>query len=1149
MARNLLSHCDSCGLAVNLQVGENCPRCGYPVSQPKEERFLEAAIRDLQRVATYGGANLTVTDLIYRYQSRLKHLQDIRNKAALAPVDLHTSSVETKPIKTPLIDPFASSVQQSAAGPAAPQPAQEVTHSVFSWRSFFADQAINIVASLGAFLILIGSLSFVVTTSNPWISFLALFIVQAVFGSIGIVTYRFPSFRIVAFIYTIIFALLVPLVGISAYQLAAGDLVPLGVPTLVAVAAIYAAIVYILLALYQRVAAFAYPGMASLLLADLAIARAFNLSYWWWPVTLILLAFPALISIQRLSGSARPFTGNRVVLSTPIRVFMYAIVAISALGLAYTTVYSILVSNPGNQAAEVRYSILVMTLLLLLWVSLALWLTRLSKWALIVAYLFLASVLAFCYALDLQAIGYVLALTGVALFYHGLNRLAGRLLQPFGVLSLGLDQITIALAFVVPFVGSSLLPFQLLFKAYAVAFEANSPLLFRTNWQTVAQLAAIACMLLLTVSITLNRAGLQKVPAKGGWRWLLLLSGFLLNWEYSLVVLMLHVVPAWYFLGLTLVLITSAVFVRQRIGDAWANPLDVVALADIFFTLILALNLTEDAIIALLLFFAALAYGIVVYQRRPAWLFLPLIFALLALLPLLDRPIVMLVMAVLLPPVSVVIRRFISANRRVPIADQPAKLQLSPLWEWPLIAAALFYGVIFFIHDVTLDSSTVQTLSGIIFPIALELTLISLSWFVSAVASRRKVWLLPATGFAVGALLIPTNSFWALTVLTPVAALLAVGVHRFAGRDWALPLSIVAVLAAVMTGYTGTIQHHQQVLPWVLLGYTGLALIIMLLERAPEMLVFPLALAAWTIAEWQPPLQIVPLMIAYSLLCVLIFASQYIWRALPPATRRVPAPTLHTVLGIGGQVTVVIYIIARGGLFASSGLLAHAGAGALAVLAILLFWSGRVYSTDVMHLVAAESDAGKRNQLERRARKVLHWCNYAAGLLLALVVSWELSAFDQTRLDLLSLTPASYLSIVAPFMMRDEVLPQRHRVGQVVSIFGAALLLLPTLWLSLNDSNLLSTLILLSEAIALLCLGIVTRVRNQARPGSSNLDNATSSILVYASVSMIITGAMRALFLSGQGVPVVLTSGGLILVAFATALKLVSARFLSTSNH
>ncbi len=90
-----------------------------------------------------------------------------------------------------------------------PQPPRHV----FSWREFFADQAINIVASVGAFLLLIGSLSFTITTANLFVAFLVLFIVHAVFGITGFVTYRFQTFRFVATIYTIIFALLIPLVA------------------------------------------------------------------------------------------------------------------------------------------------------------------------------------------------------------------------------------------------------------------------------------------------------------------------------------------------------------------------------------------------------------------------------------------------------------------------------------------------------------------------------------------------------------------------------------------------------------------------------------------------------------------------------------------------------------------------------------------------------------------------------------------------------------------------------------------------------------------------------------------------------------------------------------------------------------------------
>lgn len=1149
MSQMPVPHCDSCGLPIPPQTGENCPRCGYPVSPPKEEQFLEGAIRDLQRVAAYGGANLTIAGLIQRYSSRLKYLQNVRAKVATSSVNPPASPGEQESARMPAIYPFATPAQQAAPVPVSPASSTiPQPRDIFSWRSFFADQAINIVASLGAFLILVGSLSFVVTTNDAWISFIALFIVQAVFGSIGIITYRFPTFRVVAFIYTVIFALLVPLVGFSAYRLAAGNLVPLSTPALVATAALYAAIVYILLAIYQRVAAFAYPGIASLLLADLALVRAVNLGDWWWPVALMLLAFPALISNQGLSVGDRLFTGTRAVLRTPVRICMYATIGISTLAMLSVTMLSVLNVFAVGQAVEVRYAILVMSLLLLLWASLALWLTRQARWTLLIAYLFLSCVLALSYALNFQPIGYTLALTGVALLYHGLNRFASRWLQPFGALSIGLDQLALALVCIIPFIASPLLPFQLLFKAYGGTIDTNSPFFFQTNWQAVAELVVVGCGLLLTISIALSRAGLRRVPAKAGWCWLLLLSGFLLNWGYSLVVLMLNVTPAWYFLGLALVLVVTAVFVRQRIGAAWANPLDVVALSEIVFTLMLSLTLNEDALIGLLLFFATLTYAVVVYQRRPGWLFLPLIFALLALPSLLDHPVVMLVMGVLLPLISIIIRRLVSMQRKAAVGGRSSNVPLATVWEWPLLIVGLFYGIVFLLYDFSSASSVVQEISGLRFPVALEITLLSLSWYGSAAAARVKVWLVPSIVFAIGAVLIPSNSFWSLAALTPVAALLAVGVRRLTGRAWAVPFGIVAVLGTVMTGYTGMMQNHQLVVPWVLLGYAALALLIMLLERVPEMLVFPAALVVWSIAIWQPPLQIAILMIAYSLLCVLIFASQFAWRVIRPATRWIPASIFHTILGVSGQIVVILYIIARGGLFASSGLLAHVGAGALLELAVLLFWYGSVYAADVKRVLSMESDAAKRDVGLLRARVVRHWCNYGAGLLLALVVSWELSAFQQTRLDLLSVAPASYLLLVAPFLMRDEVLPQRHRVGQLVSFLGAVLLLLPTLWLSFNDSNLLSTLILLGEALALLGLGIVTRVRNQALPGSTNLDNFTSSTLVYASVSMIIAGAMRALFLTGQGVPVVLTGGGLILVAFASGLKLASNRFLARSK-
>src|SRR5260370_24208791 len=86
MKQTFTSHCDCCGLPVNPQAVEDCPRCHYPVNPNKEVRFLESAISDLQRVAGYGGANLRVADLVKRYQSRLHTLRQLSATSPAVPM-------------------------------------------------------------------------------------------------------------------------------------------------------------------------------------------------------------------------------------------------------------------------------------------------------------------------------------------------------------------------------------------------------------------------------------------------------------------------------------------------------------------------------------------------------------------------------------------------------------------------------------------------------------------------------------------------------------------------------------------------------------------------------------------------------------------------------------------------------------------------------------------------------------------------------------------------------------------------------------------------------------------------------------------------------------------------------------------------------
>src|ERR1700730_84924 len=116
MISTLVSHCDCCGLSIGPQVGDECPRCGYPVTLPKEERFLESSVHDLQRVAAYGGANITVTQLMQRYRARLHRLQQL--KQAPAPLVEKAKAVEAPgPVAQPTVPPM---VTQSTVEPVAP---------------------------------------------------------------------------------------------------------------------------------------------------------------------------------------------------------------------------------------------------------------------------------------------------------------------------------------------------------------------------------------------------------------------------------------------------------------------------------------------------------------------------------------------------------------------------------------------------------------------------------------------------------------------------------------------------------------------------------------------------------------------------------------------------------------------------------------------------------------------------------------------------------------------------------------------------------------------------------------------------------------------------------------------------------------------
>ncbi|HEY5005696.1 MAG TPA: hypothetical protein VII61_21215, partial [Ktedonobacteraceae bacterium] len=789
-----LLYCDCCGFSITREIGDDCPRCGYPLNPEKEEQFLASSLLSLKRVATYGGANITIAQLIERYRLRLNSLQQSKELRAERTVQTPRSieaSIDAQPSIAKDSVPASLSSEVPSRQALYPQdtltPVQgpQLAHTrSFSLASFLEEQTITIVASLGAFLILIGSLSFIATTSNLLLSFLVLFVVHAIFGGIGMLSYRFRSFRTVAAIYTTIFALLVPLVGFSAYRLVSGNVVQFSTSALVAIAAVYAMLAYGALAVYQKFSPFGYMAAVALMVATLATAAAFNLGYWWWPSIMMLPALPALLSVPRRPGDLRPFVAPWTLLREPLLAFMGISVAVCAVSIPVVFVYALLFMF-GKGLIEARFSLVCMAILLLIWNCLFVW--RTTRMARTIPYLFLLCALAFAYALSFHQVGYVLVLTGVALLYHGLMRLAPRMVQTFKEVGVHLEGLALVLVALVPFIVVPLLPIYLIEKAYSQEFH-----IMPLTWEIVVELVAIIAGLALTISVALSHTGLHKVPdaASRRWRWLLLLSSFLLNVAYGLFILLIHAEPVWWLLGLSLALVGAAVITRRFIGALWANALDVLALIEIGLMLLLSFSLGAGHILALWFSVAVLLYVIVLYQRRAAALVVPVLVAVLILPVLLTRPQVLLIASIVLPLAAASIHRLITQKWNALLANLPLHKNL--LWEWPLLAIGVIYGVTFGLHELAFMNapavSTVASWLHLRFSVSLELAVIALFWYVSAVLARVKWWSLMMVGFVAAALLVPGNPFWVLAWLAPILALLSLGVSRLAGRDWAVPL-------------------------------------------------------------------------------------------------------------------------------------------------------------------------------------------------------------------------------------------------------------------------------------------------------------------------------------------------------------------------
>lgn len=295
---------------------------------------------------------------------------------------------------------------------------------------------------------------------------------------------------------------------------------------------------------------------------------------------------------------------------------------------------------------------------------------------------------------------------------------------------------------------------------------------------------------------------------------------------------------------------------------------------------------------------------------------------------------------------------------------------------------------------------------------------------------------------------------------------------------WAWPWYLLAAVCALIVGNLAPLSLR----PVELGAFLLLATLVMLKERVPEVVLLPVALAVWILTRLPWPLW--QTLFAGSALCLLVFASQFIWRVLPPVNLGGSPQLPARVLAIGGQIGITLALLLVYGGPGASVRDIQTGSLAVLVLVTLLLWLA----------------------FSQPRPTVRTWTLYIVGFLLSLLVSWELRILSGLSVDILLLPPASYLTVVAPFLLRDRTTPGSQRMGEMATIIGACGLLLPSLVLSniaqgnvgVFPARLVSTLLLLAESLSLFTLGLLMRVRFFLLGGTALVVIGAIEALIYA---------------------------------------------------
>lgn len=795
-------HCFRCQVFLPEQIGPACPRCGYPLDAVREEQYLRTSLYHFQQELRYRGSRLPIVQLQHLYDDRLRQLFWNREAAARQDALAHSTSAIVKtpevaterlnapqPLRsttTPISRSNSSVSVDSSNHAATPLPQAQ---SALSLRSFFSDQAINIVATLGAFLILIGSLSFIVTTQDLQLAFLVLLGVHALFGVTGALSFCVQRLRIVSVIYTAIFALQVPLVGYAALRLVDNNVAHPPMAILIMLASLYATVAYGALAVYQRFKPFGYLAGFSLLIAVVTMPFALQLPYYWDGCVFLLCALSLLLCVRPRDALPSREQVRWEPLREPGVILHWVLLAIGVLFLLVVLGLSLL-TPPFTTAvpynAELRFSIVVMFALLIGWVVLYARRALSYGWLNTLPYLVTCCVCALVYLCRLPFTAYILALTCCVVVAYLLRWRATNVLRRVPGLSGQMVALALIISASLPFIIDPTLLWQLIERTYA-------PNLFRVEvlhgLLVVNVGVLLLCGLLLLRECWWGSLEREHMPERPAYRWWCLLAAFIVSYAYSLLLVQSGIVPVWGVSGLALACVLLTV-VLYWVSGGWHLQSATWALVVALASLGLAWSLPSEYLIALLLFYAVCSYVLACYLGIPVGLVVAVAFALAAIPALLLHITLFFILALCLPLGSLGYVLWLQRTGRT----TTDRLLLPP------VVMGVFYSVVLLgflcAHSTGLFFIKVPVL-------AWEMVALAAAWFLLGLVAHSRTVLWLAFLLALPILYCSLLLFWVLVLSAGFTLLLGWVLSRWRGLQWGSPFAVLSVCAMGLLGFQG----------------------------------------------------------------------------------------------------------------------------------------------------------------------------------------------------------------------------------------------------------------------------------------------------------------------------------------------------------